>query len=98
MPLEPPPKVCPLCEREVPVVSDHHLVPKSRGGRETEPICLDCHGMIHTLFDNKRLERELNTVQALQNEPQFEKYLKWVSRRSSTRRHRARRPFGWKRR
>lgn len=94
---EAPLKVCPLCEREVPTVSDHHLVPKSRGGRETEAICLDCHGMIHTLFDNKQLERELNTVEALQAEPRFSKYLKWVSKRSAGRRHKARRPYRAKR-
>lgn len=88
-----PVKTCPLCEREVEVFSDHHLVPKSRGGRETQAICLDCHGMIHTLFDNKRLERELNTVQALLAEPSFAKYISWVSKRSSLRRHKAKRPY-----
>jgi len=86
------PSVCPLCEREVPVLSDHHLVPKSRGGRETEPICLDCHRMIHVLFDNKTLERELGTVEALRAEPRMAKYLAWISRRPGERRYRARRP------
>ncbi|PIE05490.1 MAG: hypothetical protein CSA75_04470 [Sorangium cellulosum] len=85
-------KVCPLCKRKVSVTSDHHLVPKSRGGRKTEPVCLDCHGMIHTLFDNKQLERDLNTVEALQAEPRFAKYLAWVSKRSAARRHKAKRP------
>ena len=43
--------ICPVCERDVPRVSDHHLLPKSRGGRaeHTVPICLDCHDAIHAL-------------------------------------------------
>lgn len=83
---------CPLCLRQVPEVSDHHLVPKSRGGHRTEAICLDCHRMVHTLFDNKRLERELNTVEALQAEPGFAKYLTWIGKRPPNRRYRAKRP------
>jgi 5-methylcytosine-specific restriction protein A len=85
------PLFCPLCEREVPALSDHHLVPKSRGGRDTEPICLDCHRMIHVLFDNKTLERELGTVEALRAEPRMAKYLAWISKRPGGRRYRARR-------
>ncbi len=84
--------VCPLCRRQVPEVSDHHLVPRSRGGRVTEPICLDCHRMIHVLYDNKQLERELNTVEALQAEPRMAKYLTWIGKRPADRRYKARRP------
>jgi 5-methylcytosine-specific restriction protein A len=82
---------CPLCERDVIELSEHHLVPKSRGGRNTEPICLDCHRMIHVLYDNKRLERELNTVASLQGEERFAKYLRWIRKRPGDRRFRARR-------
>lgn len=93
-----PDSYCPLCERDVLELSAHHLVPKSRGGRETEPICLDCHRMIHTLFDNKRLGKELCTVEALQAEPSFAKYLAWIAKRPGDRRYRARRPASSKRR
>lgn len=86
------PPICPLCLREVPEVSDHHLVPKSRGGRVTEPICLDCHRMVHVLFDNRTLERELSTVEALQAEPRMARYLAWIAKRPGGRRYRARRP------
>lgn len=74
---------CPLCERETDEkdMSDHHLVPKSRGGKQTETICHPCHRQIHALFDNHRLERELYTVEALQAEPSFAKYLKWAAKR-----------------
>jgi hypothetical protein len=88
------PMVCPLCEREVPELSDHHLVPRSRGGRTTAAICLDCHRMIHVLFDNKALARELGSVEALQAEPRFARYLAWIRKRPGERRYRARRPRG----
>ena len=57
--------VCPLCERPNFHPSDHHLVPKSRGGRVTETICRDCHRAIHATFSNKELEREFHTCEAL---------------------------------
>ena len=75
------PGPCPLCGRNTTKWGNHHLVPESRGGKETIDICKDCHGQIHALFDNKRLERDLNTVVALKAEPQFAKYLKWVRKR-----------------
>jgi hypothetical protein len=74
--------LCPLCEREVVALSDHHLVPKSRGGthEHTVPICTDCHGAIHALFDNKELERTFFTVEALKAEERFAKHLRWLAK------------------
>ncbi len=85
-------EVCPLCQRPVPTTSGHHLIPKSKGGRETAEICLDCHRMIHTLFDNRRLERELSSVEALQAQPEFAKYLRWIRKRPGTTRYQAQKP------
>ena len=84
------PTECALCCRTVPSTTAHHLVPKSRGGRETEPLCLDCHSMVHTLFDNKRLERELCSIAALRAEPAMARYLKWVASRPGATRFRPR--------
>ena len=89
--------ICPLCDRDVNELTDHHLVPKSRGGRRTEPICPDCHRMIHVLYDNKTLAKELSTAAALVAEPRFAKYLAWIGKRSGHRRFSARRPAGRKR-
>ena len=85
------PRTCPLCGREVTRVSAHHLVPKSRGGRITLEICLDCHAMIHALFPNRQIERELSSVEELQAHPEFAAYLKWIRKRPSDRRYRAHR-------
>lgn len=69
---------CELCKRDVPSLSEHHLVPKSRGGKETVSICKDCHRQIHALFENKSLEQQLNTVELLLADENFAKYIKWI--------------------
>jgi hypothetical protein len=46
--------------------------------------------MIHALFQNKKLERELCTVEALTADPEFRTYLDWISGKPATRRYRAR--------
>lgn len=76
---------CPLCRRlieDTNLLSDHHLVPRSRGGRATQiPICLDCHKQIHAMYSNKRLEEELNSVEALFADPKFARFAAWVAKR-----------------
>lgn len=89
---------CPLCQRPDVKMSDHHLVPKSRGGKITEPICNACHRQIHALFDNKRLETELNTVEALLAEPQFQKYLAWIRKQPPGRKFKTKRSRGTRKR
>lgn len=76
---------CPLCEREVPEFSDHHLVPKCRGGTETLPICLTCHNAIHATFTNKQLERKYSTVEALLRHEGFRKTIRFISKQDSNR-------------
>lgn len=73
---------CPLCEREVTAFSDHHLVPKSRGGThaDTLPICNDCHDAIHAFFGNRELEGELDSVEALRQNERFARHLRWLAR------------------
>lgn len=56
---------CPLCSRLNYHPSDHHLVPRSRGGTETTPLCEDCHRAIHLFLTNESLARRYNTVAAL---------------------------------
>ncbi len=64
----------------------HHLVPRQNTKRkkqdpgETINICSACHRQIHTLFDNKLLAKELNTLEKLSAEPQMQKFLGWVKK------------------
>lgn len=82
---------CPLCERDVLLknLTKHHLVPKSRGGKETEKVCRTCHRQLHALFTNKELEKELNSVEELTANEEVQKYLKWVRKKNPDRYFRA---------
>jgi hypothetical protein len=32
----------------------HHIIPRSKGGKKTIPLCIDCHGKAHDI-SNRRL-------------------------------------------
>lgn len=65
------PDPCPLCERPNHHPSDHHMIPRSRGGRATTTICRDCHSAIHATFSNRELETTFHAVDALLAHPTF---------------------------
>ena len=75
-PLDP----CPLCARPNFHPSDHHLVPKSRGGKETATLCRDCHRAIHATFTNKELEKSYHTREALLAHAGFAKMVAFIAR------------------
>lgn len=74
------PPACPLCGRPNRSPSDHHLVPRTRGGKVTETICRDCHSAIHATFSNKQLEREYATVDALLAHEAFAKIIRFIAK------------------
>ena len=84
---------CALCGRLTPVehLSKHHVLPRSRGGRDTEPLCRTCHGHVHATFTNKQLETEYDTIEKLRNAPQMAAYLAWIAKQKPTRQFRRRR-------
>ena len=73
---------CPLCKRDNYYPSDHHLIPKSRGGTVEDTLCIcgDCHSAIHKLFSNKELEAEYHTVEALLGHEKFSKTAKFIGK------------------
>lgn len=88
------PAACPLCGRPNHKPSDHHLVPKARGGKVTETICQDCHTAIHKTFSNKELAREYATIEALLSHAEFAKLVQFIAGqdgRVKTRLHRSQR-------
>lgn len=78
-------RVCQICERELGSknISKHHLVPKSRGGRDGETIMIHniCHQKIHSVFTEKELCEKYNTVDKLRSSEEIEKFIKWVSKK-----------------
>lgn len=72
------PGPCPLCGRPNLNPTDHHLVPKSRGGKDTLTICRDCHKAAHILFSNRELERQYSSVEALRAHPEMAKMISFI--------------------
>ena len=59
---------CPLCGRKLVAgrsVNRHHLVPRSRNGRDTVALHRICHAAIHAALTEKELERRYNTIESL---------------------------------
>jgi len=72
--------VCPLCDRAIPPAQrdQHHLVPKSKGGRHTEFLHRVCHRQIHALLTEGELARQYATVEALLQHPELQAFVAWV--------------------
>ncbi|MDI1480078.1 hypothetical protein [Polyangium sp. y55x31] len=82
---------CPLCERPNLNPSDHHLVPRSRGGKLTLAICRDCHHAVHAVLTNKELEARYHTVAELVAHPELAKMIAFIARQDPGGRVRMRR-------
>lgn len=71
--------ICFLCGRRLGArVEWHHPVPRSRGGRHTEPVHPICHRFIHATFTNKELERSFASADALRVHPDMRAFLRWI--------------------
>ncbi|WP_301076024.1 HNH endonuclease signature motif containing protein [Sphingomonas sp.] len=73
------PDRCALCDRPLGKRTEwHHVIPKSEGGTETQPLHPICHRAIHAAADNVRLARmgDLSTVRAL---PAITRFLNWIA-------------------
>jgi hypothetical protein len=51
---------CFECELEDDFIADHHVVPRSKGGTKTVPLCKKCHGLVHgrNFLNTSTLTRE----------------------------------------
>ncbi len=75
---------CPLCNRVLaePVVR-HHLIPPSKGGREspTVPMHKICQAKVHAVFTETELKTYYNTVERLLEHEEIIKFIKWVGKK-----------------
>ncbi|TDK37125.1 HNH endonuclease [Rhizobium deserti] len=80
---QPEPEICPLCGRDIPQDQrdEHHLVPKSRGGRQTQSLHRICHRQIHALFSEAEIEKSFPTMDALLEHPEIRKFAAWVAKK-----------------
>ena len=77
---------CPICDRllgDKKNTSKHHLIPKSKGGKHTELVELHniCHQKIHSVFTEKELKNDFNTVEKLVVHEEMAKFILWVSKK-----------------
>ena len=73
------PLACALCGRSLGArIEWHHVVPRSEGGHETEPVHPICHRTIHATLANAELAR-LGTLDAVRAEPAVARFLAWVA-------------------
>ncbi|ACM38195.1 MULTISPECIES: HNH endonuclease [Rhizobium/Agrobacterium group] len=77
---KPEPVICPMCERVIPEDQrdEHHLVPKSKGGKNT--VCLHriCHEQIHSIFTDAQLAKKFSTIEAILEHPAVQTFVTWV--------------------
>jgi hypothetical protein len=70
---------CFLCGRPLGRrIEYHHIVPKSRGGRETAPIHPICHRTIHAALTNRELEQGYAEPAALRAHSEIARFLDWI--------------------
>ncbi|MEL7476702.1 MAG: hypothetical protein AAGJ55_10820 [Cyanobacteria bacterium J06555_12] len=87
---------CCLCDRHVPKLTKHHLIPRTQHKHyrlkkgysrdrlnQTVPLCTACHKNIHAAISEKELASAYNTVSALQQHPEISKFTKWVRTKRS---------------
>ncbi|MEO0412539.1 MAG: HNH endonuclease [Pseudomonadota bacterium] len=74
--------VCALCGRPLGTRREaHHLVPKSKGGRETVLLHPICHRKIHTVFTNADLARMSGELDQIKQSTEMAKFLRWIAKR-----------------
>ena len=77
--------MCPLCDREMvdgPSTDLHHLIPKSKKGKETVLIHLICHRKIHSILTEKEIATKYNTIDKLRSHPDIITFVEWIKNKN----------------
>lgn len=75
--------ICPLCLRPIPghvPQSEHHLIPKLKGGK-TVLVHHICHKQVHATLTEAELARDYSSAEALRGHPERARFFAWVARR-----------------
>ena len=86
---------CQLCARSYIPLTAHHLIPRQvhvkaiKRGWVTDLaefqtriawVCRACHNFVHRIARNEELARYFNTVEALEEREDVQKWVKWIGR------------------
>ena len=63
------------------MVDEHHLVPKTFGGKETFTLHRICHRKIHATFTERELLNYYNTFERLRDHTEIQKFVAWVKKK-----------------
>ena len=91
---------CELCGRFVPERTKHHLIPRRTHRqtrirkkfardelhRRTAMLCRPCHKTVHATLSEAELAEVYNTVEALRDHPEIERFVRWVRKQPVDRR------------
>ena len=69
---------CPLCGRQMVLgasIDEHHILPKSQGGKTKQQIHRICHRKIHATFSDRELAKNYSNWSALQQHPEIASFL-----------------------
>ncbi len=75
---------CPLCGRALvagPSVDEHHLLPRSHGGKEAAAMHRVCHRKIHATLTEKELASHYSTWAALLTHADIAAFVAWVQKK-----------------
>lgn len=74
--------ICVICDKTLPddvTFSDyHHLIPKSKKGKDVIRIHRICHNKIHSIWTEKELAKHYNTPDKIREHPDMCEFIAWV--------------------
>jgi len=71
--------ICEVCEG----TEKHHIIPKSKKGKEVVMVCGSCHDQIHSLFTNKELAKQYNSTESLKTSNRMQNWIEWRKKHPS---------------
>lgn len=60
----------------------HHVIPRSKGGKEVIPTCETCESFIHKTWSHNQLRDTYNSLESILADEGFQKFLKWRRKQS----------------
>jgi glutaredoxin-related protein len=63
-------------------IRQHHLIPKSKGGKVTAATCGQCESYIHNTWSHNELRDIYHSVDIILANEGFQKFLKWRRKQS----------------